>query len=488
MSHYQKLKALKTGFSDDFRTAIYARSMGGAKEYERYISGTPPLILSDSVGKPLVNWSISGNTEQNGTPTPEQPIEVKGVGDKTENLLDVNFTNETIAGISYKLNDDKTITVSGIRLNANAKIIGSFKVKAGERYCVNLDGFTGISLRLYDYDTREVYTTPFTATTDGEVYVTIKGRVDGEEVSGTGHVWANEGSTALPYVPYGYEIPVVDEGDNLLDESTIIKGYYLDNEFTINDVNDTRRRSFSIILNAGTYTLSGENISFIRSIINGVYSTIGGRDTYTFTITERSKFGVSFRDSESSSTIWTDRPIMLNSGSTALPYKPYEQITTPIYLSSPLMTDEQLKSDGTREVKWRKLVLTGDETWYSTSVSDTIYRKNTSLSSEYYAVKGTKIYSTHYVYNSNWSLIGFGATNNILWITDNSNVDELKAFLRQQYNNGTPVTVYYFLTNPTSETIDVPQIPTFRGTNIISIDTEVQPSEMAVTYKSGGKA
>lgn len=80
MSHYEKLKAMKTGFSDDFRTAIYAQSISN-KGYEQYISGTPPLIFSDSVGKPLVNWSITGNTIQSGTPTPDNPVEVKGVGD-----------------------------------------------------------------------------------------------------------------------------------------------------------------------------------------------------------------------------------------------------------------------------------------------------------------------------------------------------------------------------------------------------------------------
>lgn len=55
--------------------------MSCSKEYEQYISGTPPLILSDSVGRPLVNWSITGNTIQSGTPTPDNPVEVKGVGD-----------------------------------------------------------------------------------------------------------------------------------------------------------------------------------------------------------------------------------------------------------------------------------------------------------------------------------------------------------------------------------------------------------------------
>lgn len=87
---------MKTGLASDFYTALYARSMSdGAKEYERYISGTPPLILTNSVGKPLVNWSITGNTSQNSTPTPDNPIEVKGVGDKIENIVPITDKAES---------------------------------------------------------------------------------------------------------------------------------------------------------------------------------------------------------------------------------------------------------------------------------------------------------------------------------------------------------------------------------------------------------
>lgn len=42
--------------------------------------GTPPLSFT-AKGKPLTAWSITGNTVQNGTPTPENPVEVQGVGD-----------------------------------------------------------------------------------------------------------------------------------------------------------------------------------------------------------------------------------------------------------------------------------------------------------------------------------------------------------------------------------------------------------------------
>lgn len=39
----------------------------------------------------------------------------------------------------------------------------------------------------------------------------------------------------------------------------------------------------------------------------------------------------------------------------------------------------------------------------------------------------------------------------------------------------------------TIESVSLPKIPTFSGTAIVSTDTEVEPSDMEITYKSGGK-
>lgn len=46
----------------------------------KVLEGIPPLSFT-SKGKPLTAWSITGNTVQNGTPTPENPVEVFGCGD-----------------------------------------------------------------------------------------------------------------------------------------------------------------------------------------------------------------------------------------------------------------------------------------------------------------------------------------------------------------------------------------------------------------------
>ena len=63
-----------------------------------------------------------------------------------------------------------------------------------------------------------------------------------------------------------------------------------------------------------------------------------------------------------------------------------------------------------------------------------------------------------------------------------SDVATWQQYLAQQYTNGTPVTVWYILATPTTETVTVPTIPTTSGLNTIDVDTSVKPSKMSLTY------
>lgn len=59
---------------------LFAQKVGGGKINE--IFGVPPLrYIGD--GRPLTDYLISGNTVQDGTPTPENPVPVVGCGTDT---------------------------------------------------------------------------------------------------------------------------------------------------------------------------------------------------------------------------------------------------------------------------------------------------------------------------------------------------------------------------------------------------------------------
>ncbi|MDY3030781.1 MAG: hypothetical protein SOS24_03340 [Clostridia bacterium] len=51
--------------------------------YLRKVSGYP-LTLTDCMDSDIVSLSVAGNAVQDGTPSPDAPVEVVGVGDKTE--------------------------------------------------------------------------------------------------------------------------------------------------------------------------------------------------------------------------------------------------------------------------------------------------------------------------------------------------------------------------------------------------------------------
>jgi len=78
-----------------------------------------------------------------------------------------------------------------------------------------------------------------------------------------------------------------------------------------------------------------------------------------------------------------------------------------------------------------------------------------------------------------------GATNGNLSLKSSlfADLSTAKSWLAQQYANGTPVIIYYPLAIATEETVsNLPTIATVKGTNIISTETEVTPTEIGITY------
>ncbi len=62
----------------DLHSLLFARKLINFQETT--VTGYP-CVLENSAGKPVINYKISGNIVQNSTPSPENPVEVHGVGD-----------------------------------------------------------------------------------------------------------------------------------------------------------------------------------------------------------------------------------------------------------------------------------------------------------------------------------------------------------------------------------------------------------------------
>lgn len=195
--------------------ALYLiKKCGKMNVFDRILTGTFPFSLIDSAARPLVEWNITGKTAQDGTPTPANPIEVKGVGKSTENLV------------------DKTKVRVGWYSTATTQIIpdtidGSFvvvKVKPNTTYTFSKKYFnisaernTVILSTAYPGNTRITYNTILNRSYATETWSFTTGSNDNYASimfarSGTEQEIANiaetmmliEGSDPIPYVPYGY--------------------------------------------------------------------------------------------------------------------------------------------------------------------------------------------------------------------------------------------------------------------------------------------
>lgn len=378
MSHYQKLKAMKTCLANDFHTAVFADSVGG---HYNSISGTPPLMLNKSKGLPLRCWSFIGNTTQNGA----------GVGEKTENLFPPN----------------------------------------AKRYEYAIDG----DIRIKNYSGGCMY------------FVNVKTNTD-------------------------YVVTI-----NSLNESTFIKTATTNNPNIGAVVDDFKESSYSV---DPSLSLNSGNNQWLVLYVSAAFA-------------------------ENHNDV--NKLIMLNEGSTPIPHEPFGKYkipvvcgkhTTNIYLDSPLMAYEKLISDGTREFKWGKMILTGDESWIHPSSSELFYI--TDLPIDYNKRLNnpeSNYYSTHFAASSaSTSSAGMkegeirfynGVVNTqemYIKLSGISTVEDFRLWLRQQSENGTPVIVYYQLANPLTEAFDVPEIPTSKGSISIYTNTVVRPSEIILEYKS----
>lgn len=294
---------------------------------------------------------------------------------------------------------------------------------------------------------------------------------------------------------------------NLFD-GLLISGLFTSADFNTSGNKDVYK-SIKVFLPAGTYTFSfDKNVNIVRLIIDGNYSQPVYTDasSYTITSTTDGYVGISFRDKTSSSTIWdVTTPIMLNEGSTPLPYEPYgykilissANTTTPVYLG---------EVESTRQIK--KLVLTGDEWWqfYSDDLGVwQFYINNISLGGvpisscmSNIAPYGVTV-NTRHRYDYGCYLIAAG--NGVAFQTKGDkdtliDTASWKSYLAAKYAAGTPVTVWYVLANEETAVVNEPlmkigdyadkvsniSIPTITGKNIVDVETVLKPSEVSFNY------
>lgn len=305
---------------------------------------------------------------------------------------------------------------------------------------------------------------------------------------------------------------------NLFDWNWLVDGYHLSQQTGLPETNARRTSILQPIdvSSIGRLYISYDTIG--NPNVRAMYSILDSNDTLIRRVTQiasgdlidvsgGSKLYVAFYDNITSANTVTKNNvsnIMLNTGSTALPYEPFGYKititnagqTVPIYLGQ-MQTVRQIK----------KLVLTGEEAW---SISNSRFYL-ASLTPDY--LRGANqilAMCSHYVsspqvtsaINVPAGCISFSYTSaQRLYCYDTSiaTIPAFKQYLAEQYAAGTPVTVWYVLAEPQTAIVNEPirKIGTYAdtltvtdqdvtitpadGNDTITVDTTLPPSALSIT-------
>ena len=379
-----------------------------------------------------------------------------------------------------------------------------------------------------------------------------------KEVEGTPAITykGKEENNLKNYRIYGQTVDGESVGDrtgNLFDENTLISpigslSWYFDNHYLMSNSNSGDGRTwtynksqFKFLLSAGTYCLSFDIpiiettrvFSFIVCDDNNteiLFDSLQNRTSYSksFTINNSTNIGIVLKIPSNIKI-----SIMLNEGSTALPYEPYgykvpvtvsndtDTLTTPIYLPEPIkMVGDEVEYVDYEEQKQhrvRKNLLQniaasktisgvtftvnadGSVTCNGTNTANSVTTFNIST----YLLIGTYIingcpkngslgtYSVDLRDPSNWYLLGerdtglgFTFTNNtvrtvyyVIHITPGYTCDNLTFYPMVRTADIVDDTYEPYIEN-TEVDVTLPALPVLTGTNTLTVGTEVQPSNI----------
>lgn len=382
--------------------------VNSVKGFVRSISGIPPITLENCVDdKSVINYQIFGNSVQDGEPSPDNPIEVESVGEKTKNLLDeslfltVSSVSKTEDGYYSKV---YSLPIPGFRSNLKAVLKPNTIYTCSRIYTGRLNASNGLITIRYKkedgtYVTKQIVppglgfkSRSFSFDTQEQIdnidAMYFYFDQEGATISNVQLVEGEYAADTIPaYEPYGYKIPVTARGKNLVNYKDFIvagKTKEIDNGIQFEATGSRIEIVKYIILKANTrYVLSAE-CTEDAYIGGGINIDSDGSIGFRWCTKSVKKYVVKnntnvdrevdfyFIDTKGTkgSTI---KFAMFEISETVTEYEPYvEPVTTNIYLDEPLKENEYI------DFKKQKL--------YSDEIESTICLPNLPT------FKGTTIY------------------------------------------------------------------------------------------------
>ena len=483
--------------------------------------------ISDSSGDSLSNYIIYGNSTQNGEPSPENPVEIESVGDKTKNLIDIDsMLNDCLIK-----NEDGSYTIK--------------KISSGNRMSKTLyvnipaDTYICLSGKVLEYNGTYNYPVQVVCDLEDGSHVTlgikeekswitkyekeikaIRIYQEGAMPDGTYAKFKNLqleiGKEPTEYGPYGkYKIPVNVEGKNLIniDKVGVKSGYYYDsignpsNEderfIKVGSVKCESLTQYSLSSNLKIYTVwfySGNEAISREEVL--------GKNNITFTTPENcNALRISLYNTSGIADTSAFEWIQLEKGEKNTLYEEYkEPITTNIYLNEPLRKVGDYADY--IDFKNKKVVRNIKEIEFNGSEEWVLGASGTNVINQRYYLQDNSILQNRQgrilsnilkeIYHGGTSIFmkdeqGCNISNgcyiqlkiNKKYLTDlnyDTTVAGFKQYLEYLKSNNKSVIINATLSTTSEETIELPNILTGKGTNKVSIETKIQPSKMEINY------
>ena len=457
--------------------------------------GYPLVMEGIKTAGTLLNYKVWGNAKQDGTPTPDTPIEVQGVGVKTKNLLDSPILNGQIdkSGVLQNLSSPSgRLRTNYIAVEPNTNYTMSFSVTTLKNLIIaQYDEAYGLVSRVSGQKSGSSFTTQ--SNTKYVAFCFYYNDNVAATVDDVQNVQLEEGTTATSYEPYGYKIPVTASGKNLLENSTLATASQLTFIFNYDFKPDTNYilsctdelgnsipetcvsplyfknssgGNVKVVAWSKSFSLTAEEISAITEVrIGWASSNYTGKGTY--------------------------RRYQLEEGTTATAYEAYQEpVTTNIYLDKPLykLGDYADYIDfGNKQVVRNIANARISSSARKSKFSNSAQTLSMWLFSQYITITTFRDLKSSHFKSSHQPYWGTAGINEIvvqgaqakpavcITVDYNSELTDLDKF--NSWLDSNDVEIYYPTQAPTTETVDLPVLPVFEGTTIYTVDG-LEPSDM----------
>lgn len=458
-----------------------------------------------------------------------------GVGDRTKNLFDKN-AEDTVNGYV----NNKYLTSNGVVNDSSSFFISEYMpITGGENYALYNAAPLSNAAAICFYTSEKVYISGVGYASQETVAVTAPANAAYARATvykPQTNVMLTPGDSApAEYVPYGYEVDMGVQSANLFD-ADFVRGSYRSSDGVFQDSTNYITNTTKVVVESeAMYTInfkssfSGDinrEYAFFWNIQNQYVGAVA-MNNHSFSTPASAAYCSISIGSTTSGLLPSDiSEFMLVEGSASLPYQPYSNITTPIYIGDePLEADEYV--DYVEQKVYRRTVnrvgifanlslnginyhLDGSELVMSGTAGATIGANNDAYKNSFKLFLAAGTYSLEYWIEGEAT----GTINASLYKQDKTLIraargnftlaEDTQCFIGFFVANGVSINIdmalsitegsvapstYIPYLQPTDPPVPLPALPTVDGVAITDYAGQsVAPSRFYAKYKKGGQS